>query len=1341
MENTNTNQTLATPTFKVGLTSEEKKLYSQLFKSLDPEGTGIITGEKARSTFEKSGLPPAILGEIWQIADQNNLGFLTQFGFCHAMRLIGYTQSGQHPTSTLGETPGPLPKFANLNLVQPPPLQPQSTNSSFMQSQPSAIVPQNTATLQSKPQDPISSISSSDYQKFSQLFIKTVGSPKGELSGNKARDIFMKAKLPTTTLGQIWGLVDRDNSGKLDMPSFIIAMHLIHGLLSGVIKQLPPFLSENVWQSVQAPEANLQPQGSRQASYNSINSQQTTVRHPPSAGTQSQFQQPQSPHRDVSTPQGANSWTVTPTIKQQYDSIFDNLDKSKSGQLSPDQVASILMTSKLNQQDLATVWDLADIQNTGIFTKLEFSIALFLVNKRLAGDKLPNIVPDSLIDSIKNIGEPQHQSNSDNRNAPQVKPIERQKTAMDDLVDIFGPTSNTSSAVPAVSPTNSSAHHDVSRSLEKRTSSSDLSHPGDLPKVRKNLSQSFQPTSSFGQTLMNKHQSFTPTKEEKVEEDLLGEDVHHEAEPRSPPPVPESKKINYDALRSVPPPPVKSQPSTIGSVSSPANQSSASGYQSPPPVPVHNHNVGGVSREGSFQQQKALPSQNDDLLADANPEISGQLSQATSDIANLSNQIKSLTTQTSGLHEKKSRAEQELSKILSTKQDIGNKLKTLRSSYESEVQQFNQVESNLATAKEETEALRSETSISEARFNSLTSDLNEKQVTMENLQKENAALKEKLGNLNAENAELQKQTELRTSELQQLTNKLSVTKSQVQVALVKNQELKNKLLELENSSKNLQKEVDQAEQQHSDFQNESKNLSQQHEDLSKFQPSKENSGLFGNAKGLAVGAGVGSAIAGVAGMVGHSMGHDESSTSNRDEQQESYNQNASDEQSFSSRFKVSDLVDEVRDKPSADLTGVDDLENVNKDASSFPNASEQNNEQATDEFRDRFPRLSTNESTEENNTNATAPSSTVMTEDTDGNETPVTSPSNSDFQFPEGSNAGIGAGMAGMPGMLVGVQRTDSLTSSVQNNAALSVRDDNIDEVSDRDTIDNLTAPNTAGTAVVTHNEFKNDNNQEESSDKLSSGVESFEMVNSDDVRDQYNSQDKQFGTGNRESFVMRNPLNVREDSDLPNPSIDDEFPPIKELDYDESSSDDESQNDNYDDAVDNLPSQSKEAPVNQASQDDFDSAFNDLQPAAPENHGRDLFADEFDNLEAAQVDDNLNDEFEGQNQDIGFSEDFTNEPLSQSDASYSQFNHQSAEQSNKNSNDEWEQLFAGFGNAEPTSQKVQEHSEATQSNSSQYDVIQELVGMGFDENTAARALAKENGNLEAATNYLLDNA
>ena len=43
-------------------------------------------------------------------------------------------------------------------------------------------------------------------------------------------------------------------------------------------------------------------------------------------------------------------------------------------------------------------------------------------------------------------------------------------------------------------------------------------------------------------------------------------------------------------------------------------------------------------------------------------------------------------------------------------------MKQLRASYDNEVKQVEQVEANLATAKEETEALRSEASIAEAKL-------------------------------------------------------------------------------------------------------------------------------------------------------------------------------------------------------------------------------------------------------------------------------------------------------------------------------------------------------------------------------------------------------------------------------------------------------------------------------------------------------------------------------------------------------------------------------------------------------------------------------------------------
>lgn len=1380
---------IASPSFKVGLSPDEKKLYAQLFKSLDPEGTGIITGEKARTTFEKSGLPPAILGEIWQIADQNNLGFLTQFGFCTAMRLIGYTQAGNHPSAQLADYPGPLPKFANLNLssnfAPPNALQPQSTNSSFMQTQPSSIVPSNPATNHAVPQDPIPKVSPSDFQNFSKLFIKTTGSATNDLNGAKAKDIFLKAKLPTSTLSQIWSLVDRDNLGYLNLGAFVVAMHLIQGVLNGSIKELPPFLPESIWQSVSIPESTNQP-GSRQISQNSIGSQQTTINHPPSSGTA---------QRNLSTNSQNNPWSITPAQKQQFDSIFNSLDKAHTGQLNPDQVASFLMTSKLNQQDLANVWDLSDIQNTGIFNKLEFSIALFLVNKKLSGETLPNIVPDTLVESIKQAEESTHavpeqaQPQVPPQTTPQAasqaavkpqQPMAPQKTAMDDLADIFGSSSAVSSPQTANAPL--ATQTSGNRGLQNRPSSSDLSPSSNLPRVRHNLTGSFKPTSSFGQNLMHKQPLQSPKEDD--DENLIGDDVVQNkqapadiAQPPQPPqpvePTPsaqqERKAVNYDALRAVPPPPVKSTSSGSVPVAEPPVTSTP---------PANDRSMSG----------------NSDLLADKSA-ISGQLSQATSDIANISNQVKSLTSQTTGLHEKKLKAEQDLQRILNTKAEFENKLKQLRTSFDNEVKQVDQVDATLASAKEETEALRSEASISEAKLNHLSSQLNEKQVTCEDLQKNNASLKEKLGYLNVEISELEKQLEAKSAENQRLSNQASVKKSQVQVSIVKTEELRNKIAELENSNKLLQDEHDKAIEREQALEAERQQLATRQAEATNFKPTTKSSPGSSHGKGLAAGAAVGAAIAGVAGAAASHLGSSKSddadnATLNQEEKQKEIDPQEHPSDVKPSGFSVGALVDEVKDKPSADMTGIDDLQQNDPTSEHFPEPEAvrdtvvspgqfvsvpETKEDEVDEINNRFPDMSVtdrdNSTDRDNVTNQTAPSSTNSYRHNEDGETPVTSPSNSDFQFPQNANAGVVGSLVGMPGVLVGVQRTDSLTSSVQNNAALSVRDDNIDDISDRDTIDNEVATaqgrvNSPPTSSVTRTEQQGHQEDSSEGEKLSSGVESFEIVNAEEARgiDQYNFQENKEAepsSAPTETFVIKNPTQAQDGE---------EFPPIRELDYDESSSSDEdNEQDRFDDANDNFQNQSNDkivgadlrsnAPVTSELQpskgNDFDAAFDDLTPAAEESKDKnaDLFADEFDNLETAKPDTNPED-FEA-NEDFGFNSEFTEAPVKQSHAPSFE---QSTVPETKESNDEWEQLFAGFGNAQaqppvqaqaqspepqPVTQHMTSHELPRVSNlsASQEDSVQELVGMGFDEKTVVDALQKENWDTEAATNYLLDHA
>lgn len=85
--------------------------------------------------------------------------------------------------------------------------------------------------------------------------------------------------------------------------------------------------------------------------------------------------------------------------KQQFDAIFDSLDKQHAGSLSSAVLVPFFLSSRLNQETLATIWDLADIHNNAEFTKLEFAIAMFLIQKKNAGVELPDVIPNELLQS------------------------------------------------------------------------------------------------------------------------------------------------------------------------------------------------------------------------------------------------------------------------------------------------------------------------------------------------------------------------------------------------------------------------------------------------------------------------------------------------------------------------------------------------------------------------------------------------------------------------------------------------------------------------------------------------------------------------------------------------------------------------------------------------------------------------------------------------------------------------------------------------------------------------------------------------------------------------------
>ena len=86
---------------ELNLNSEEQRLYKSLFKEADKEEIGVLTGDKAVDFFAKSHLPTDVLGLIWQQADSENNGFLTEDGFNVALRLIAHAQAGSEVTPGL----------------------------------------------------------------------------------------------------------------------------------------------------------------------------------------------------------------------------------------------------------------------------------------------------------------------------------------------------------------------------------------------------------------------------------------------------------------------------------------------------------------------------------------------------------------------------------------------------------------------------------------------------------------------------------------------------------------------------------------------------------------------------------------------------------------------------------------------------------------------------------------------------------------------------------------------------------------------------------------------------------------------------------------------------------------------------------------------------------------------------------------------------------------------------------------------------------------------------------------------------------------------------------------
>ena len=234
-----------------------------------------------------------------------------------------------------------------------------------------------------------------DAQKFLSLFEKS-DVQNGILSGEIAKQIFERARLPNEVLGRIWFLSDTKQRGALDATEFIIAMHLLTSYKSGALRGIPQTLPPGLYDAAARRGGGRGSFGSR-------------ADVPPVPAIPKQFTGPQrtaSPMSPASraqfggqlSAQTTGDWLVTPQEKAHFDTIFETVDTAKVGVITGDQAVAFFMKAQLPEEVLAQIWDLADIDADGQLTREEFAVAMYLVRIQRSGkETLPQVLPPALI--------------------------------------------------------------------------------------------------------------------------------------------------------------------------------------------------------------------------------------------------------------------------------------------------------------------------------------------------------------------------------------------------------------------------------------------------------------------------------------------------------------------------------------------------------------------------------------------------------------------------------------------------------------------------------------------------------------------------------------------------------------------------------------------------------------------------------------------------------------------------------------------------------------------------------------------------------------------------------
>ncbi|KAI0371765.1 EF-hand [Pilatotrama ljubarskyi] len=361
-------------------TPEEASLVDWVMSIGDPERTGKINPQTATRIFSASNLSPDALARIWEIASVDSKdGLLDKQGVGVALRLIGHAQKGEVVTEALVKRPGPIAVIDSPSS----PLFNESVAGPSSGVMPSALPP----------------LTPHDKAKFRKIFDNS-GAQNGIMSGEQAREVFMKSKLPWSTLTQIWNMADVRQRGHLDVADFTVAMYLIQGLMTGRLQTLPTYLPPQLYEDAArhtpAPSplpSPLPPPPPTHPSRTPSHQTSPPIMPSPFSGAPP----PRHPSSRAPSQPPSPRFEITPAVRVQADHIFSSLDPRNKGRVKGEAVRAYLHQQGLTSNTVGRIWDLTDVGRKGYLTRDEFTIAMMFMKMRKDGHHLPHTLPPGLL--------------------------------------------------------------------------------------------------------------------------------------------------------------------------------------------------------------------------------------------------------------------------------------------------------------------------------------------------------------------------------------------------------------------------------------------------------------------------------------------------------------------------------------------------------------------------------------------------------------------------------------------------------------------------------------------------------------------------------------------------------------------------------------------------------------------------------------------------------------------------------------------------------------------------------------------------------------------------------